>query len=57
MEALKGNFRALQEILVRIDGKLIGDEEVSGAAVVVGEQTAAKLLEALCDEQDDFPGD
>jgi hypothetical protein len=57
IEALKGNFRALQEILNRVEGERVVDGETHGGALAVDEQTAAKILEALCEETDNFPSD
>ena len=55
-EALGGNFRALQEIVERIDGGSIHASNAS-APPTIDEHMAGKILEILCDPNDDLPSD
>jgi hypothetical protein len=57
IEAVKGNFRALQEILNRVDGAARVDGTPEARVLALDERTSAKILEALCDQNDRFPGD
>jgi len=54
-EALGGNFRALQEIVERIDGDSTSASATPASAL--DEHTARKILESLCDPNDDLPSD
>jgi hypothetical protein len=54
-EALGGNFRALQEIVERIDGD--SPSKPASPAPALDEHTARKILEILCDPTDDLPSD
>ncbi len=56
-QALKGNFRALQEILARTEGDRSRQEVEGGDQIRIGERTAIKILEALCEDNDDLPRD
>jgi hypothetical protein len=55
-EALGGNFRALQEIIERIDGASSRASNAS-APPTIDEHMAGKILEILCDPNDDLPSD
>jgi hypothetical protein len=55
-EALDGNFRALQEIVERVDGESIHASKASEPPMI-DEHVAGKILEILCDPNDDLPSD
>jgi len=55
-DALGGNFRAIQEIVERIDGDPTRASSPV-AAPTIDEHTASKILEILCDPNDDLPSD
>ncbi len=55
-EALGGNFRALQEIVERVDGESIHTSNAF-APPTIDEHMAGKILEILCDPNDDLPSD
>jgi hypothetical protein len=55
LEALEGNFRALQEILERVDGDPAGRVPAAPGPSLLEESTACRILEAICDPDDDPP--
>jgi hypothetical protein len=59
-EALDGTFRAIQEILIRIDGRTVHRKSTSGSVrslPQINELMARKLFEAARDRCDDPPND
>ncbi len=56
-EALGGNVRALVEIFDRIDQLSTGKSSAAVHSSVVCKQTVSRILEALCDRNDNMPSD